>query len=64
MLPVDRGALSGFRGCGGEPQFLGWVAGLGGGLDPCRRSHLVQKMQALVQRLVGSTVRRMGTRHS
>lgn len=34
-----------------SPQFLGWVAGLGGGLRIVSPEPVVRKMQTLVQRL-------------
>ena len=63
VLPVDGAHFQAFVDVAVSPQFLGWVAGLGGGLRIVSPEPVVQKMQALVQRLASSTVRRMGTRH-
>ena len=51
VLPVDGARFQAFVDVAVSPQFLGWVAGLGGGLRIVSPEPVVQKMQALVQRL-------------
>lgn len=51
VLPVDGAHFQAFVDVAVSPQFLGWVAGLGGGLRIVSPEPVVQKMQALVQRL-------------
>ena len=51
VLPVDGTHFQAFVDVAVSPQFLGWVAGLGGGLRIVSPEPVVQKMQALVQRL-------------
>lgn len=51
VLPVDGTHFQAFVDVAVSPQFLGLVAGLGGGLRIVSPEPVVQKMQALVQRL-------------
>ena len=51
VLPVDGAHFQAFVDVAVRPPVPGWVAGLGGGLRIVSPEPVVQKMQALVQRL-------------
>ena len=59
VLPVDGARFQAFVDVAVSPQFLGWVAGLGGGL----RSRWCRRCRHWCSVWRSSIVRRMGTRH-